>query len=200
MIDPVGFTLVEGLYYLIVFLLLTLIVVLQQVNQVALLEKTTHPVFLSRVLKHPVAFKNSILKLAYVQIAVFEPFLAESVQLGIRKVAPLNYFQLELVLVPMCIRIVTAVAASEYNRKSEPIHQSVFLEADCQFVSIFLHLYVGYLLNIVLQGSGMHSAYQKISFPQIKNSIEDCEIRFLALINHTSFLERCVDNSLCYVV
>lgn len=45
-INPIGLTLVHGLHYLIVALLLSLVVVLEQVDQIALLEESRHPIFL----------------------------------------------------------------------------------------------------------------------------------------------------------
>lgn len=85
-VDPVGLALVEGFHYLVVSLLFSFAVVLQQIDEISLLEVATHPVLLGCVPQDTVSFKDTVFELADVKIAIFEPFFAKSVQLRIRHV------------------------------------------------------------------------------------------------------------------
>lgn len=58
--------------------MLTLTVVFNQFDHIAISKKTTHPILLLGVLQNTIAFKYTILKLTYVKIAVSEYFLTHS--------------------------------------------------------------------------------------------------------------------------
>lgn len=59
--------------------ILSLAIVLDQLDQVAVLEIAAHPIFLLTVLQDAVALEYVVFELADVEIAVFEHFLTHAV-------------------------------------------------------------------------------------------------------------------------
>lgn len=59
--------------------ILSLAIVLDQLDQVAVLEIAAHPIFLLAVLQDAVALEYVVFELADVEVAIFEHFLAHAV-------------------------------------------------------------------------------------------------------------------------
>lgn len=78
-IDPVGLPLMQCLDDLMELFILSLAVVLDQLDQIAVLEIAAHPIFLLAVLQDAVALEYVVFELAHVEVAIFEHFLAHAV-------------------------------------------------------------------------------------------------------------------------
>ena len=65
-IDPIGFLLVQGLYDLSELSIISFTVILDELDQISILETSTHPTFLFRVLQHPMSLKDIIVKLTHI--------------------------------------------------------------------------------------------------------------------------------------
>lgn len=103
----------HGLHDLVVVLLLSLIVVLEQVDQIALFEESRHPIFLGWVFQDAVSLKYTIFELTNIQVSVLEELLPKAIQLGIGHIASFYDSQLKFILVTMRLRIVPSMYASE---------------------------------------------------------------------------------------
>lgn len=112
-VNPVSLPFVEGLNYLVEFLVSSLVVVLKQVHQIALLEITAHPILFGTVSQQSVTLENSIFELPSIQVPILEKLLSKTCKLGVLHVPPFNYSKLELIFISMSFWVVASVAALE---------------------------------------------------------------------------------------
>jgi hypothetical protein len=117
-IDPIGLLLMQGLHYLPELPIISFTIILDEFNQVPILEASTHPALLLRVLQHPMSLKDIVVKLSHIQITVLEHLLAHARQLRVYVVTPFQQSQLKLVLLPVGVRIVPASSASPNETKA----------------------------------------------------------------------------------
>lgn len=92
----------------------------------------------------------------------------------------------------MCLRVVSSVCSSEDKREAKPVDEASLLEANGQFVSVLLSLDVVGLLEIVLQGAGVHPSNHEIVLCEFKYLIEHCKIGFFLFGEHHSLPESCI--------
>ena len=104
-------------------------------------------------------------------------------------VATLDYTQFKLILVSMRIRVVAAMASSENEGECEPVNKPTLLKSYSQLVAVLLSLDVCCLFELVLENSGVVPAEEEVEFSQIKDPVEESEIRLLFLLQHHSFSE-----------
>ena len=98
--------------------------------------------------------------------------------MSIDVVAPLDQSQFKLVLVPVGVRVVAAMRASEDKVESQSINEAILLEAHDDTVALFLHLNQWNLLKLVLDDFRMRGSYQKIQLAEIEHSIEHSKVVF----------------------
>lgn len=103
----------QSLNDFIVLLLHSLVIVVEHIYQVASLKVTAHPVFLGLVYQDSVALENPTFEFTYIQITVFEQLLPKPIQHRIQKISSFKNFELKLVLMTKCLRIVASVTASK---------------------------------------------------------------------------------------
>ena len=59
-VNPVSLSLVHCLYYFIVFLFTTLVVIIEEFCEVAVLEKSVNPIFLAAVVEHSISLEYTV--------------------------------------------------------------------------------------------------------------------------------------------
>lgn len=157
-IDPVCFSLVHTLYYFAYIFIGTFTVVLNELNKVALFEKSADPIFFICVFQDAVALKDSVFELANIKITIFEYFFSHTVELSIHIVASLNDSQLKFILLAMRVWIVPSLASSKNKLKAQSINKPIFFKAYDYFVAIFLAFDIVHLLKIIIKGPSMSSS------------------------------------------
>lgn len=78
-IDPISLPLVQCLDDLMELFILSLAVVFDQLDQVAVLEIAAHPIFLLTVLQDTVTLEDVVFELAHVEVSIFKHFFAHTV-------------------------------------------------------------------------------------------------------------------------
>ena len=117
-VDPVHLTFVQSLDNTILTLFLPLVVVFNQLHQIALLEITTHPVFLAHITQYTISLKNTRLELTNIKVTILKPLLPKTIQLRVYHVPTLNHLQLKIILTSMSFRIISSVTAPEHKSKT----------------------------------------------------------------------------------
>ena len=98
--------------------------------------------------------------------------------MSIDVVAPLDQSEFKLVLVPVGVRVVAAMRASEDKVESQSINEAIFLESHDDTVALFLHLNQWNFLKLILDDFRMRGPNQKIQLSEIEHSVEHSKVVF----------------------
>lgn len=89
-INPVCLALMESLDNLMKLFILSFAIVLDKLNQIAVLKISTNPIFLLAVFQNAVTFKDIVFELSDIEVPIFEHLLAHAIELSVDIIASLD--------------------------------------------------------------------------------------------------------------